>query len=322
MCLIPVGQIDVPMDECRWTTQNAKESISVCIIVESYKTLMSNEIPIVVYLDLDGTIIGDITPQVTEWEILARFCPKQLKTFKDNLKSDLVVGGILRTNFARMITAIKSVYPNVEFFIYTASDGTWANTIIPCVEAAADVTINRPILSRRNCIQNTLEKSLRLVAPIVYKRLKTKYPALTHAEQIYNNSFLIDNTDVLIEGEEQRCLQCPTFNGIYWTDLLRNMPMDHLKRHYMEISIMLRSVEAFPKISSKEHLSFENFRTMYYDTLISNIKKHIRDRKNHKNDNLWPMVAKLLVSARLDKGLSDSTCKYMKKKLASLMHMK
>jgi hypothetical protein len=280
-------------------------------------------LPIVIYLDLDGTIIGDITPQVTEWELLSRFCPKQVKQFKDNLKSDLAMG-IMRSNLSKAIIAIKNMYPNAEFFIYTASEGTWANTIIPCVEAATNITFNRPILSRKNCIQTSFEKSLRLIAPIIYRRLKPKYPALSSAEQLYQNSFLVDNTDVLIDGEQQRCLQCPTFEGIYWPDLLRHIPIDDQKKRYVEISIMLRSVNLYPKISSKEHFSFEEFRAAYYSALADKIKQTHRERKNHecKSDNLWLALAKILINARLDKGFTDSTCKYMKKKLAGAMHMK
>lgn len=278
--------------------------------------------PLVIYLDLDGTIIGDITPQVTEWEMIAKFCPKQLKTFKESLKVDLATTNIMRTHFSKMLIAVKAAYPNAEFFIYTASEGTWANTIIPCVEAAAGIEVNRPILSRKNCLQSTLEKSLRLVAPIVYRRLKGKYPALTSAEQVYQNSLLIDNTDVLIDGEQHRCLQCPTYNGIYWTDFLRHIPLNDQKRSYLEISIMLRGVGAFPRVSSKDHFTFEEFRVMYYQALADLVKKSATERKKNKSDNLWPVVIKLFIATRLDKGVSDSTCKYLGKKLATLMHMR
>lgn len=283
----------------------------------------SADLPIVIYLDLDGTIIGDITPQVTEWEILSRFCPKQLKQFKEYLKADLLMG-IMRSNLSKALIAIKNMYPTAEFFIYTASEGSWANTIIPCVEAATNVTFNRPILSRKNCIQTSFEKSLRLVAPIVHRRLKSKYPALTSVDQLYQNSFLVDNTDVLIDGEQQRCLQCPTFEGIYWPDMLRHIPIDEQKRHYVEISIMMRGVGLYPKVNSKEHFSFEEFRMTYYSALADKIKQTYRDRKNkdRKSDNLWLALAKVLINARLDKGFTDSTCKYMKKKLAGALHMK
>ena len=282
---------------------------------------MADSVPLVIYLDFDGTIIGDITPQVTEWEIVSKFCPKELKAYKESIRADVAVGNIMRTGLPKMLSAIKSAHPNVEFYIYTASDGVWANTVVPCVEAAANIQINRPILSRKNCIQATLEKSLRLIAPIVYRRLKTAYPALKNADQVYQNSILIDNTDVLIDEERHRCIQCPTYNGIYWTDLLRHVPMETQKRNYLELSILLRSVGLFPKISSKEPFAFDEFRAMYYHALAEHIKSSLKDRKKNKSDNLWPILTKLLLNARIDKGLGDSTAKYLKKKLANAMHV-
>lgn len=282
---------------------------------------MAETVPLVIYLDFDGTIIGDITPQVTEWEIVSKFSPKELKSYKESLRADVAVGNIMRTGLPKMLSTIKSSHPNVEFYIYTASDGVWANTVIPCVEAAADIQFNRPILSRKNCLQQTMEKSLRLIAPIVYRRLKTKYTALKSADQVYQNSILIDNTDVLIDEERHRCIQCPTYNGTYWTDLLRHVPIDTQKRNYLEISIVLRSIGLFPKVSSKEHFTFDEFRAMYYHALSEHIKSSLKDRKKNKSDNLWPVLTKILLNARIDKGLGDSTSKYIKKKLAHAMHM-
>lgn len=281
---------------------------------------MSN-LPLVIYLDFDGTIIGDITPQVTEWELVARFAPKHLRAFKASLSSDLEVGNIIRSGFAKMITSIKKTHPNAEFFIYTASDGVWANTVIPCVEAVTGITVNRPILSRKNCLQETYEKSLRMVSPIVYRRLKTSYPDLKTADQVFYNSVLIDNTDVLIAGEKHRNILCPTFDGIYWTDLLRHIPFEVLKRDYVEISMMLRSAGLFPKVSSSHPLSFDEFRMMYYQMLSERIKQQLKDKKKNKSDNLWLVVIKLLTGTSLEKGFSDSTAKYIKKKLASAMHV-
>lgn len=280
---------------------------------------MATDIPLVIYLDFDGTIIGDITPQVTEWEIISRFCPKELKSFKESLKPDMLA--IMRTNLPKMINTIKSAHPNVEFFIYTASDGVWANTVIPCVEAAAGIEINRPILSRKNCLQATYEKSLRLIAPIVYRRLRSRYTGLRNAEQVYQNSILIDNTDILIDVEQHRCIQCPTYGGIYWNDILRHVPLEVLKQNYMEISIMLRSIGVFPRLSSKEHFTFEEFRMYYYQILSEKIKQALKNRKQNKSDNLWPTLTKILLNARLEKGMSDSLAKYIKKKLASAMHL-
>lgn len=95
-------------------------------------------IPLVVVLDLDGTIIGDITPQIVSWEI----CNDIKSSGGGNFykPKDLYAklqGGIIRPYFAEFIKSLKKNIPNIEFFIFTASEKKWAMNIIGYIEKHA-----------------------------------------------------------------------------------------------------------------------------------------------------------------------------------------
>jgi hypothetical protein len=111
---------------------------------------MSNNEPYIFLLDLDGTIIGDCSYQCDIYNIqeiirknivlkngniqlgnLVKYktlCDKMLDNCY-NLQSKL-----LRPHFTTFMTEMKKVFPNSFFFIYTASDKTWAHKEISIIE--------------------------------------------------------------------------------------------------------------------------------------------------------------------------------------------
>ena len=95
--------------------------------------------PIVVLLDLDKTLIGDVSPQVEEYSIinninveLQTLGQKKIPYNKKKLENELR-NGIIRPYLQKFINLLKT-YENVEVFIYTASDDKWAKTIIPVID--------------------------------------------------------------------------------------------------------------------------------------------------------------------------------------------
>ena len=72
----------------------------------------------IIAIDIDGTIQGDITPQVNEYTLINKI---GLKYNKNYLQEDYLKG-LLRPFFANFIEVFKKKQPQVELFIYTITD--------------------------------------------------------------------------------------------------------------------------------------------------------------------------------------------------------
>ena len=104
------------------------------------------ETPIVILLDLDNTIQGDISHQLQEYNLLELMrnnvpgCSK-LRQNKKDVMNDMRKG-LLRPYFKRFIIKMKQRFPNVEFFVYTASESNWAHYIIKIIEQTLELNLN------------------------------------------------------------------------------------------------------------------------------------------------------------------------------------
>ena len=134
--------------------------------------------PIVLLLDLDKTIIGDIIPQSEEYYIIKNINNElknlDKKTILFNFKrlQNELRQHIIRPNLLNFLNLTRS-YNNVEIYIYTASDDRWAKTLIPHIEKTMNFKFNRPILTRNNTIfqNNNFRKSINKVRPLIYKSI-------------------------------------------------------------------------------------------------------------------------------------------------------
>ena len=81
----------------------------------------------IIAIDIDGTIQGDITPQVNEYTLINKI---GLKYNSKNYLQEDYQKGLLRPFFVNFIDVFKKRKPQIELFIYTASEPGWANTIV------------------------------------------------------------------------------------------------------------------------------------------------------------------------------------------------
>ena len=148
-------------------------------------------------LDLDGTIIGDISPQVMLWE-LCRICNSKL----DNkvIQNVLRTSNIIRPGFKNLITYLQSV--DCSVYVYTASEKTWANYIIGQIEKVLNIKFARPIFTRSDC--NLKNKEYRKSTSFISKKLKKSLGNV-------GSVTIIDNNNVWI-GDQQNLVICPTYN--------------------------------------------------------------------------------------------------------------
>ena len=132
--------------------------------------------PLVLLLDLDGTLVGKVGTILCEYEIGRWLAASGLDggggtsvrskrattTRTSSTRSAAVSKGLRDSIVRRMRYGIirphvhefcKNLPPGVELFVYTASEDAWANFVVPCVEAALGVRFNRPIFSRSHCVR-------------------------------------------------------------------------------------------------------------------------------------------------------------------------
>ena len=153
--------------------------------------------PLIIVLDMDGTIIGDIRPQLQLVELHKslksqdkRVNVLNVKDFQSRLRS-----GIVRPHLSKFIKKLKEYNNNIEFFIYTASEKKWAHFLVPHIEKAVGVKFNRPIFTRDDCTPD-YKKTVSNIIGGILKSLKKKYGVLLYRQIIMRDSIL-ENHSVL-----------------------------------------------------------------------------------------------------------------------------
>jgi hypothetical protein len=239
------------------------------------------ELPRVLLLDLDGTLIGHIGAVACEYEILKtteKNGSKRLRAYKEQVVSRLRYG-IVRPHVEAFLKHAAHPAQRLELFVYTASEPTWAAFIIPCVETALGVRFNRPLFTRAHCIPSqdvaarvrsgaggSLQKSVQHVMPSIFTRLRRKY-GLRSAAQLTQRVVLVDNTpDILIPTErDARMVTCPTYSYNYLYDVLGNVEVDVLHRRFQRIAPVLERAGLFPPSPAASELtSYQQFAALYY----------------------------------------------------------
>lgn len=270
--------------------------------------------PLIVLIDLDGTIIGDVGPQVCEWEIISKYAPGKLKSFRKNLKTHFQQG-LLRPHFTTFLDYIKHRHPTTEYYVYTASEEKWANVIIPCIEQEFGIKFNRPIFNRSHCqiVDNIYKKSPESIMPQIIRGLKKSYQISHHTKY---NLIMIDNYNVMMEDEDDILIKCPTYEYICTIDVLRNIDEDVIQEHYVEISKALEAYKMFPAEENVMKMSYDKFKALYYTHLAKQTKRALK--LNAKQDNFWKIIADLLTKkSSLD--LSPKGIKHINTKLLSMV---
>ena len=235
--------------------------------------------PLVLLLDMDNTIIGNSVLQVCRYELSNTMHHKvPMKLMMQDLGQ-----GLLRPNFESFIKTVAARYPNIEIFIFTASEAKWARYVIMCIEHVIQHKFNRPIFARHHCQPESvfLKKSINKVLPAVYKALRSKYN-LSSPHDLDKQVVLVDNNTVIMEEDINRFVKCPGYERFVVTDILAAFPQQLIQSHASRIAAVL----ARYGITSKDSLA-DTTRMMneYYKTLTRLTKAS--QNQNQYNDNFW-----------------------------------
>ena len=235
-------------------------------------------LPLVVMLDLDGTMVGRVGSLLCEYDLHTsarapgggktrgrkRAVPKSVR---DSIVARLG-WGVIRPHLVRFC---KGVGPGVELFVYTASDATWASFIVPCVEASLGVRFNRPIFTRKDCVTSHaalgFRKSIEALKPALVRSLRSRYPALRTPADLRDRVLLVDNTPQVMADprESARIVACPTYDYQCNYDVLSHIDVGTLHNEYRSIAPTLERHGLFGIGIGVD--SYQRFAAAYYRRL-------------------------------------------------------
>jgi hypothetical protein len=246
--------------------------------------------PFVFLLDLDGTMQGDVRPQLQEYDLIRMVNRKILHGKKvhysvKNLYKDME-NGLLRPGLKRSLLEIKQTHPHVEFFVYTASSTDWANYIIPMIEKHCfrGQFFNRPILTRAQ-VSEAGVKSIARVYPMVEKSLASKYKKI-----LKRNVYLIDNNIVLNRSEMEHLILCPSYDYAHVIDPLRNIPEDVVDNLINMLSERVSGIA-----SASKQLAIRNL----YAELERSMKNSSKINKAHRSDTYFESMRRIVCESPL-----------------------
>jgi len=271
--------------------------------------------PLVILLDIDGTLIGDITPQVVMYELANRIKQSQHKVQpKPQLSTqelqDKLREGIVRPHFKTFMNEMHNA--GVEVFIYTASEKKWAEFLVKNIELAYKVKFPRPLFTRNHCTIKNGEcvKKISTVLPYVVKTLNRKYAAKFTPADFANNIMIVDNNNVYHKDDQDKMVLC----GTYKYRCPENIASQFTRSSYNIYSPYIHDVMVSYLDNYKPMKSFVRFEKQFYTDYVSSITNVISQRDECMNDSLFKIITWCIVNKNL-KSFTKNNIKYINWKL-------
>jgi hypothetical protein len=267
--------------------------------------------PLVLIIDLDGTIIGDIFPQIARYEIfdvIQKPTSHQIPLLLNELEK-----GLIRPYFKTFIDEMKNNYnQNLEIFIYTASEKKWGTFIIQVVEKYIGFKFNRPIFTRDHCIlMNTTKlkwtKSIAKISPIIFRKIKHKYPLLSMTDLNEQIMFIDNNKTIKDEHEKYKLLKCPSYNCFQPCDILNGITInDKTLGTISQILLKYNFISRF----------FVDINQLYADYYahLSILYNEVYVYKEKKNDEFWKQMEEIFKMHHF-KTFSRTNIEFIRQKL-------
>lgn len=240
------------------------------------------EYPYVFILDIDGTMIGDISPQIMLYELCLGLRDKH---FKMNIKAfeNKLSNGLIRPYFDIFLKKMTETFHNkCEFFIYTSAERQWTLFLIPHIERILKIKFNRPLFTRDNCqlINGDYKKSLNSILPKISIVLQKKYGKLD--KSILKEKLLIidNNSSVYEEVDQKHLISCPTYDykipeniPLYISNSIFNLYQQQI------IKILSRNIPQIVIANNynKFQIEFYKFYVIFLQTIQKNNDLFIKD---------------------------------------------
>jgi hypothetical protein len=289
---------------------------------------MAASLPYVFILDWDGTIAGRVDFQVQQFLLhnaLRKHGFKPIKqhpippAFFPNAK-------LIRPGFASFVKAMRKLYPECYFFIYTASERTWAHQEIAWVEKTHQVEFARPIFTRNDCVVDSagnFRKSVAKVFPRIIKAItKTTGRAFSAKERmaiLEQHTLIIDNNAVYLDRPDKMLL-CPDYHYAVFENLLHGVPADARAHPVVQQTILGLVNQGYlcPLTGSQEDAMRALARQ--YEWLAVKCKGITQENRVYETDAFWPYLKRLITQNELRsfsvpviKQLQDAVWKHVRK---------
>ena len=222
-----------------WHISSPSQILSIPVTPTAARSAKSN-LPYIFILDIDGTIVGNVKFQVTSFLLRKELEQVAASTSKCPKSSDCLMAyhedhKLVRPHFIQFLRWMTAQHPNSRFFIYTASEGVWADQEIKWIEKLSGIKFMRPLFTRKDCIEDATHgytKSVTKVMPRIWKALAKDFPGLTKDDKKYVEAarlMVVDNMPVFLDFPKQ-VVMCPTYDYIYVENVLEGVPeelLDH-----------------------------------------------------------------------------------------------
>jgi hypothetical protein len=277
--------------------------------------------PLVVLLDLDGTIIGDITQQIASFELAKSLKASGIKSIidKNDLKAKLK-NGLVRPFFDTFIKALNTSHTPFEIFIYTASEKTWAEYVIKNIESIYNFKFNRPIFSRQFCMfdvkDREYKKSISLIRPTLLKALKKKYSVSFSKQDISHNIVIIDNNNVYQSNDQKHLLLCPTYNYRVPENVASFIKESLYKSYYQVIYQILKKYVPTLQLTS----NYYQFQQQFYSYYVSFIETQMKNNGRYIQDKYWLYLKETILGSNIRR-FDESSVKFIANAMRSKMGM-
>ena len=294
---------------------------------------MPNGLPYIFIFDWDGTIAGKVDFQSHQYSLhntMKKHGFKPLKqhpippAFYPNAK-------LIRPGFASFVKAIKKIYPDAQFFIYTASEKQWANQEIAWTEKTHDIKFNRPLFTREDCTVDAVgnnRKSIARVFPRIMKSISKEYP-LTGAQRqhvLEHNLLVIDNNAVYTDRTD-KLLLCPDYNYAVFENLLHGIPLDARKHPIVQQQLLTLINNGY--LCTMPNDADDGMRSLakQYHWLATKCKALSDINGSYEHDDFWKFLKQAITqnqikvfSPSIIRQLQDAAWKNAKAKKSQLNH--
>ena len=286
-----------------------------------------NQLPYIFILDWDGTCVGNVEFQSQQYSLFANLKKNGFKPIKTHSippafypKSKLV-----RPGLANFIKSMEEFYPQVYFFIFTASEKNWANTEIPWVEKTNDIKFARPIFTRDDCTNDSAginKKSINKIFPKILRAISKneKYSNTDKHLILENNTIVIDNNAVYLDRTD-KLLLCPDYHYTVFENLLHGIPIQARKNDRIKQLLQGYINQGYMCCPPDKNMDVMVSLTEQYKWLSAKCKSIIEDNNNYLNDEFWKILKKLIIqnqvkvySASIIKQLQEAVWSHYKKK--------
>lgn len=289
------------------TASASASAASVAPAAASAASAVHSKVPYLFVLDIDGTMVGDVTMQSQYFSVISELRKHGFKprvqhmippAFAPNSK-------LVRPGFATWLKKLQEMFPEIYFFVYTASEKRWALQEIAWIEKLHDIKFAKPIFTREDCSPDSaghLRKSLSRIFPRMIRTVsKARGQVLSPAQRktiLDNNTVIIDNNAVYTDRPD-KLLLCPDYGYAVFENLLNVIPKE--ARKHPAIQQIIYGLVNSGYLCTLPSESDDGMKALskQYNWLATKCKALSDLNEQYSSDDFWKHLRKLIVTNQI-----------------------